>query len=60
MQNKFIWEKGEVQPVKMKDLICKDCRHRSPKAAICAAYMDGKPAKVIDDEECEFYVKEQD
>ena len=60
MQNKFIWEKGEVQPIGLNDLICQDCRHRSPKAAICAAYMDGKPAKVIDDEECEFYVKEQD
>lgn len=60
MNDKFIWKQGEVKPIRTKDLICKDCRHRSPKAAICAAYMDGKPAKVINDEECEFYDKEQD
>lgn len=58
MSNKFQWtEENAMKPIKMTDLICKDCFHRSPPTAICAVYPNCKPLKVLKGGNCEYYKK---
>lgn len=61
MANKFEWTEATApKPVKMEDLVCKDCFHRSGRVDICAAYQRIKPISVIDGGDCDFYKKEEE
>jgi hypothetical protein len=59
--NKFEWTSGTGFPkaIKLEDLICKDCKHRSPRTDICAEYQDIKPIKIFDGGNCELYEKDK-
>ena len=56
MKSKFEWtEENEVKPIRMEDLVCKDCFHRGVRVSMCAVYQDWKPDSVLDGGKCEYY-----
>lgn len=60
MADKFEWTKKEApKPIKLKDLVCKDCFHRiEGRVDICTAYHRIKPYKVLDGGACAQYRKD--
>ena len=60
MSSKFEWTKETApKPVRMEDLVCKDCFHRGGRVDICAQYMNLKPYEVLDGGDCPHYRKEK-
>lgn len=60
MSSKFEWtDETAPKPVRMEDLVCKDCFHRSGRTDICAEYQELKPFSVLDGGSCPHYKKEK-
>lgn len=56
---KFEWTTAkELKPIKVEDLVCKDCFHRGGRTDVCAAYHTIKPNSVLDGGDCNYYKKE--
>lgn len=59
MNEKFTWTgANEARPILLKDLVCRDCLHRSGRTDICAPYPDIKPTEIFDGADCDYYKKE--
>lgn len=56
MAGKFTWEAGELKPIQIKDLVCKDCFHCIPvRVDICSEFPDIKPSSVLAGKDCPKY-----
>ena len=59
MKDRIMSEAQAIQPIQIKDLVCKDCFHRSPRTDVCAVYQNIKPKTVFDGGDCNYYQKEE-
>lgn len=53
-------EAQSITPIRMEDLVCKDCFHRGGRVDMCGAFPNLKPGKVFKGGDCPEYRKEKE
>ena len=50
-------EAQSITPIRMEDLVCKDCFHRGGRVDMCGVFPNVKPRKIFDGRDCPYYRK---